>query len=89
MLEVIWSEFESRFGVKIIEFYGVVEGGLCFNVVGEGFIGSCGKLLVMLEMKIYVDDGVECVSGEVGEICYCNVDGLLLVVEYFKKLDVF
>jgi crotonobetaine/carnitine-CoA ligase len=85
MPAAIWSEFAERFDVKLTEFYGAAEGGLCFNVEGAGPVGSCGKPPESLEMKIFSEDDVECASGEAGEICFRNADGTTPVVNYFKK----
>ena len=85
MPAAIWSEFEKRFDVKVSEFYGAAEGGLTFNVAGEGPVGSCGKAPQSYELKILTSDDRECLSGEAGEICFRNSDGSAPVVEYFKK----
>lgn len=41
----LWKKFEDRFGLKIIEFYGAVDGGgnAVFNL-GNAPVGSIGKL---------------------------------------------
>ena len=38
----LWRPFEERFGVRIVEFYGTMEGGFACNP-GTGPVGSFGK----------------------------------------------
>jgi len=65
----IWEAFEKRFNVKVFEWYGAVEGGLAFNPVGVGPIGSFGKPAPTLEMKVLDENDNECPPGVLGEIC--------------------
>ena len=69
MPPAIWEAFERRFGVRIFEWYGAVEGGLAFKPIGEGPIGSFGKPAPGLEMAILDEEGRECPPGVIGEIC--------------------
>jgi crotonobetaine/carnitine-CoA ligase len=69
MPAALWTDFEERFGVRIFEWYGAVEGGLAMKPVGQGPIGSFGRPLPGLEMKILDDRDRECPPGVVGEIC--------------------
>ncbi|MCZ7527180.1 MAG: AMP-binding protein [Acidimicrobiia bacterium] len=83
MPPAIWEAFEARFGVRILEFYGANDGGgMAFNPVGVGPVGSVGKPMPGLEMKVLDDDGRECPPGVVGEIC-CRPAGGSAAVEYF------
>ena len=36
MPAAIWAAFEQRFQVRILEWYGAVEGGFVYKPVGEG-----------------------------------------------------
>ena len=65
----VWEAFEKRFGLKVFEWYGAVEGGAAFKPVGQGPIGSFGKPAPGLDMRILDDNDVECPPGVVGEIC--------------------
>jgi crotonobetaine/carnitine-CoA ligase len=65
----LWEAFEKRFGVGIFEWYGAVEGGLAMKPIGQGPIGSFGRPLPGLEMKILDDQDRECPPGVQGEIC--------------------
>jgi crotonobetaine/carnitine-CoA ligase len=83
----IWEPFEKRFGVKIFEFYGASDGGgMAYKPVGEGPVGSCGKPMAGIIMKILDGDGNECAPGVVGEIC-CRPEQGDAAVEYFGNPD--
>jgi crotonobetaine/carnitine-CoA ligase len=65
----IWEEFESRFGLKILEWYGAVEGGFAYKPPGTGPVGSFGKPLPgMMEFKVVDDADNEVPHGENGEL---------------------
>jgi crotonobetaine/carnitine-CoA ligase len=87
MPRAIWEEFEKRFDLKILEWYGAVEGGLAFKPVGVGPVGSFGKAPPGLEMKILDDDDRECPPGTEGEICSRPDTGDRPSVEYLDKPD--
>ena len=70
MPPAIWEAFEKRFDVRILEFYGAMDGGgMAYKPVGQGPVGSFGKPIPSVEMKILDEDGRECPPGVVGEIC--------------------
>jgi len=83
MPAAIWEAFERRFGVRVFEWYGAVEGGLAFKPIGEGPIGSFGKPVLGLEMKIVDEGDRECPAGEIGEIVSRPATGEAASVEYF------
>jgi len=83
----IWEAFEKRFDVKIFEFYGASDGGgMAYKPVGEGPVGSCGKPMAGIIMKILDAQGNECEPGVVGEIC-CRPEQGDASVEYFGNPD--
>jgi len=84
MPKAIWEAFERRFSVDIFEWYGAVEGGLACKPVGAGPIGSFGKPIGGLEMKILDDNDQECPAGVVGEIC-SRPQGGEATVEYYDN----
>lgn len=87
MPAVLWEEFEARFGVRILEFYGAMDGGgMAWKPVGEGPVGSFGKPMPGIEMKILDEDGVECPAGVIGEIC-CRPAGGEASIEYHGDPD--
>jgi len=65
----LWEGFEKRFNVKILEWYGSVEGGFAHKPTGEGPIGSFGKPVPgVMEMKVVDDDDREVPAGQTGEL---------------------
>ncbi len=82
MPAALWADFERRFGVRIFEWYGAVEGGLAFHPIGAGPIGSFGKPAPGLAMKILDEQDRECAPGEIGEICSRPASGEAAAVEY-------
>ncbi len=87
MPRAIWEDFEKRFDLKILEWYGAVEGGLAFKPIAQGPIGSFGKPGPGLEMKILDENDVECPPGVEGEICSRPSSGSAPKVEYHGNPD--
>lgn len=83
MPSAMCEAFEKRFGVRIFEWYGAVEGGMAFRPVGSGPAGSFGKPIPGLEMKILDENDRECPPGVIGEICSRPATGEPASVEYF------
>jgi crotonobetaine/carnitine-CoA ligase len=83
MPAAIWPAFEKRFGVRILEFYGAMDGGgMAFKPIGQGPIGSFGKPMPNIEMKILDERDREVPPGVVGEICVRPAEGGEASVEY-------
>lgn len=88
MPAAIWKAFEERFGVHIFEFYGAMDGGgIAYKPVGKGPIGSFGKPMPGLEMKILDASDQECPPGVIGEICTRPSSGAKPELEYFKNSE--
>lgn len=86
MPAAIWEPFEQRFGVKVFEFYGASDGGgMAYKPVGDGPVGSFGKPMPGVIMKILDEQGAECPPGVSGEICCRPDDGSEASVEYFNN----
>ena len=65
----IWEEFETRFGLKILEWYGAVEGGFAYKPPGKGPVGSFGKPLPgMMEFKVVDETDNEMPHDTRGEL---------------------
>jgi len=79
----IWEDFERRFGVEIVEFYGTVEGGLTM-AGSDAPPGSIGKPLAINEMRVVRDDDTDCDAMEVGEIISRPAGGPP-TVQYYKN----
>jgi len=77
-----WREFENRFGVKLVEFYGMVDSpGLLLNDVGK--IGSMGKPVGGVEFRVVDDNDNLLAPGKVGELVFRHPKGQL---SYYHKL---
>jgi crotonobetaine/carnitine-CoA ligase len=83
MPRAIWRDFERRFGVRIVEFYGAAEGGLTVNPLGVGPVGSIGRCVPSLQYRIVDEDGRDCAPGEMGELLFRHASGAPFKVEYF------
>ncbi len=82
MPPAIWESFEERFAVSVFEWYGAVEGGAAYKPIGEGPVGSFGRPMAGLDMRILGDNDEECAPGIVGEICSRPEGGGSAEVEY-------
>jgi crotonobetaine/carnitine-CoA ligase len=87
MPPAIWEAFERRFGVRIFEWYGAVEGGLAFKPIGIGPIGSFGKPAPGLDMRVVDESGRDCPPGVTGEIVSRPATGEAAAVEYFENAE--
>ncbi len=84
----IWEEFEKRFDVQILEWYGAIEGGLAYKPVGVGPIGSFGKPIPgMLQMKVVDEEDNEVPAGVSGELVSRMALSSANKVDYYKKPD--
>ena len=63
-------EFEARFGVRLIEAYGLTEAGVAMYSRPDDppRPGSCGRVSEDWEVQLVDDDDVPVPTGEVGEI---------------------
>jgi acyl-CoA synthetase (AMP-forming)/AMP-acid ligase II len=87
MSRELWQPFEERFGVRILEWYGTMEGGaFAYNPPGAGPVGSFGKPPAVLEMAIVDDDDQPLPPGTIGELVGRPVAGAAQL-EYFKNAD--
>ncbi|HSP97890.1 MAG TPA: AMP-binding protein [Candidatus Dormibacteraeota bacterium] len=82
----IWEAFEKRFDVRILEWYAAVEGGMAIKPIGEGPIGSFGKPVPGMEMKILDANDNECPPGVMGEISSRPM-GATASVEYYGNRE--
>jgi crotonobetaine/carnitine-CoA ligase len=86
MPAAIWESFERRFGLKVLEAYGAIEGGMAFKPIGRGPIGSFGKAPANLDMRVVDEDGAECAPGVLGELVSRSITGAASQVTYFGNL---
>jgi len=82
----IWSAFERRFGVRIHEWYGTLEGGVATRFPNSTApVGSFGKPLPNTwDMRVVRPDFSECAPGEIGQLIARPVSGEPYQVVYFK-----
>lgn len=85
MPAAIWSQFERRFDVRILEFYGAAEGGLTINQPGVGPVGSIGKPAPTLQHRIVDDDDRDVPVGAPGELVFRHANGDPFKVDYFNN----
>ena len=65
----LWQPFEERFGVRILEWYGTMEGGFACNPPGAGPRGSFGRPPAgMIEMDVVDEEDRPVPAGVVGEL---------------------
>ncbi len=81
----LWEPFEKRFGVKIWEAYGAVDGGGTIIInFGNAPVGSVGKPMPGTEWKLTDDDGEEVPPEETGELVVRITENARRV-EYYKN----
>lgn len=79
----LYRPFEERFGVKLIEGYGMSEIGVpMLNTVRERKIGSCGRLLPGYEVKLVDDEGLPAPAGQPGECLLRTTEPNCMLLEY-------
>ncbi len=72
----VWREFEQRFGVRIVEFYGMVDApGLLLNDVGR--VGSMGRPIGTAEFRVVDESDEPLPPGKVGELVFRQPKGQL------------
>lgn len=64
----VWAAFSDRFGVRIVEGYGMTETSSLTTINDEGLPGYIGRALPWFDVKILAEDGSECPPGTRGEI---------------------
>ena len=68
----LFRRFEEKFGVAILEGYGLTEGA-CTSTLnpywGPRKIGSIGRAIRGQDVSVLDDGGKEVASGELGEVC--------------------
>lgn len=82
----VHQKFESKFGIPLLEGYGLTEASpvLTLNPERKRIPGSVGRALPGIEVKIIGEDGAPVEQGEVGEIC---VRGDNVMLGYYKHDD--
>lgn len=82
----LWEAFEKRFGLKIWEAYGAVDGGgVMIMNLGTAPVGSVGTPMTGTEWRLVDDDGNDVPEGEIGELITKVEDQKTRSVEYYKN----
>ena len=77
----VWREFEQRFDVRLVEFYGMVDSpGFLLNDVGK--VGAMGKPIGGVDFQVVDDDEKPLPAGKVGELVFRHPMGPLTL--YYK-----
>lgn len=64
----VWTAFSERFGVDMVEGYGMTEASSLTTINDEGLPGYIGRALPWFDVRILAPDGSECPRGTKGEI---------------------
>lgn len=82
----LWQAFEERFGVRIVEGYGLTEtAGFCVaNPRGAGRIGSIGKPMDFVETRVVGEDDRDVPAGVQGEILVRGRAPHVLMEGYYR-----
>lgn len=82
----IHAECEERFGVRLLDGYGLTETtpGMAYNPYGAARRGSCGKPAPYVELRIADEHGRELPPGERGEIVLRPREPDIFTVGYYK-----
>ena len=83
----LWVEFEKRFGVKVLEGYGMTEtcAIAAFNRGEEVRVGSVGKILPYFEAKVVDEYDNEVPPYTKGELVIRPKIPFTMMLEYYKK----
>ncbi len=83
----LFRRFEEKFGLKIMEGYGLTEGTCCTTInpfTGPRKIGSVGLPTRAQEVEIIDEDGNPVPDGTAGEVCF---RGPNMMHGYYKRPD--
>jgi carnitine-CoA ligase len=81
----LFDEVESRFGVTLLEGYGMSEIGLpLLNTLKSRKKGTCGKPSYGCEVKLVDDHGLEVGHGVPGELLIRTKEPFTMLKEYYK-----
>ncbi|WP_179295440.1 ATP-dependent acyl-CoA ligase [Bacillus sp. FJAT-45350] len=85
----IWAEFEDRFDIKVMEGFGLTETAtvcLC-NPTDDVRLGSIGKPLSNVEVKIFDENEKEAPPNTEGQICVRELKPHTIFKGYYKMPD--
>ncbi|RIK93937.1 MAG: ATP-dependent acyl-CoA ligase [Proteobacteria bacterium] len=81
----LFEPFQKRFGVRLIEGYGMSEIGLpLMNTVDDPRSGNCGRVHPDYEVKLVDEDGVEVGADTPGELLIRSKKPYCVLLEYYN-----
>jgi crotonobetaine/carnitine-CoA ligase len=84
----LFDAIEKRFGLTLIEGYGMSETGLpLMNTLKERKPGTCGKPYPDYEVKVVDDNGMEVGPNTPGELLMRPLKPYSMLLEYYKMPD--
>ena len=82
----IHEAFEDRFGVRLLEMYGMTEAlGITMNTLQDHRVGSIGKPIAELDVRIVDDNDETVASGEEGELIIRPSTTNEMMIGYWDK----
>ena len=82
----IWEDFEERFGVSLVEVYGMTEAPIaCENRLDDRRIGAAGKESMSYQVRIVDDHDTPVPAGETGQIVVRPKRPDIMFTEYYNK----
>jgi carnitine-CoA ligase len=84
-----WTEFERRFGIQIVEIYGLTESaGVCLASPPDDVrVGRCGVPVSWAEVQIQRADGSEAAADEPGEFVIRSKRPNTMFQGYYKDAE--
>ncbi len=84
--DAVYHEFRERFGVEILQGYGMSEASpvVSLNVPWENRVGTVGKTIPGVSVRAFDDNGAQLKPDEIGELW---VRGPIVMKGYYKKPD--
>jgi crotonobetaine/carnitine-CoA ligase len=85
----LWPAFEERFGLDIVEIYGLTETAtFCVGSPPDAIkVGKIGKPVSWSDVRVEREDGSEAAPGEPGEIAIRSKRPQTLFLGYYKNED--
>ena len=84
----LFEAFEQRFGLRLVEGYGMSEMGLPFmSPRTQNKPGTCGKPRPDYEVKLVDDHGLQVKAGAAGELLIRPLKAYSVLLEYYKMAE--
>lgn len=85
----LWRKFEERFGLELLEVYGLTESGtFCLGSPPDDIrVGKIGRPTSWSEVKILTEDGSDAADGEPGEIVLRSKHPNVMFLGYHRNSE--